>query len=226
MKKPLIFVFAIVALVLILKFQVPELERLESLSAIKSYHDKWLVLFEQNPFKISAIFLLINTVMAALPIPGISMISFIGGMLFGFWQGALFSSVATAVGNLCGFFIARYFLQEWVLKKYGETARIFKNEWQSEGVLALLSFRLFPFVPSFVANLIMGISNLHWWTFFWASWLGRIPMVVVYAWAGVQFSQIETLGDILGPKVVAAFIALAALPWIFKLLVPLIKRIR
>ncbi len=217
MKKPLIFVFAIVVVTLVLKYQVPELEMLENISSIKSYHDRWLNLYEQKPLEIPLIFLGFNTLMAALPVPGISMISFIGGMLFGFWQGALFTSLATAIGNLLGFFIARYFLQDWVLRKYGESTRIFKEEWQNDGVLALLSFRLFPFIPSFVANLVMGVSNLHWWTFFWASWAGRIPMVVVYTWAGVQFAKIQGLEDILSPKIAMAFIFLALLPWAFKL---------
>lgn len=218
MKKPLVFVVSIVGLIFLLKYLVPELEMLDSLASIKSYHDRWLEIYQQAPLKILSIFFLFNIVMAALPIPGISMISFIGGMLFGFTKGALLSSIATAVGNLVGFLIARYFLQEWILKRYGENARIFKEEWQSEGTMALLSFRLFPFIPSFVANLIMGVSNLHWWTFFWASWVGRIPMVVVYTWAGVQFAKIEGLEDILSPKVALAFIILALLPWGFKLI--------
>ncbi len=218
MKKPLVFVVSIIGLIFLLKYLVPEIEMLDSLASIKSYHDRWLEIYQQAPLKILSIFFLFNAVMAALPIPGISMISFIGGMLFGFTKGALLSSLATAVGNLVGFLIARYFLQEWILKRYGENARIFKEEWQSEGTMALLSFRLFPFIPSFVANLIMGVSNLHWWTFFWASWVGRIPMVVVYTWAGVQFAKIEGLEDILSPKVALAFIILALLPWGFKLI--------
>lgn len=217
MKKPLTFLTAVIVIVILLKYLVPELETLNSLASVKSYHDRWLLYYQSAPVKIISYFLLFNTIMAALPVPGISMISFIGGMLFGFVPGALYSSLATAVGNLAGFLIARYFLQDWILKRYGESARIFKEEWQSEGTMALLSFRLFPFIPSFVANLIMGVSNLHWWTFFWASWLGRIPMVLVYTWAGVQFAKINTLEDILSPKVISAFIILAALPWVFKL---------
>lgn len=216
MKKPVFFFFALIGVVILLKWLVPELEVLESFSSIKSYHDEWLLFYEKAPLKIIFFFIAFNTLMAALPVPGISMISFVGGMLFGFWQGALLSSLATAVGNLLGFFVARYFLQDWILKRFGENARIFKEEWQNEGTMALLSFRLFPFIPSFVANLIMGISNLHWWTFFWASWLGRIPMVTVYTWAGVEFAKIEGLEDILSPKVVMAFLILALFPWGFK----------
>ncbi len=218
MKKPLVFLVSIGAIVLLLKYLVPELETLDSLASIKGYHDRWLMFYERSPLRILSFFFSFNVLMASLPVPGISMISFIGGMLFGFTTGALLSSVATALGNLVGFLIARYFLQEWILKRYGENARIFKDEWQNEGTMALLSFRLFPFIPSFVANLIMGVSNLHWWTFFWASWLGRIPMVVVYSWAGVQFAKIQGLEDILSPKVVLAFIFLALLPWGFQLI--------
>ena len=155
-----------------------------------------------------------------LPVPGISMISFLGGTLFGFIPGMIYTSIATAIGNLGGFFIGRYCLQSFVYSYYGDKLRLFRQEWQKEGAMALFTFRLLPFIPSFVANLIMGVSSLHWWTFFWISWMGRIPMVVVYTWSGVQVAKIKSLEDILSPSILLAFIALGLLPWVLKMLCP------
>lgn len=216
MKKPIIFVLVFFLIIFVLKFVFPEYEVFTSLEKITIYHHDWLLFYQAQPFKVILFFFLFNTTMAALPIPGVSMVSLLGGALFGFFPGLMYTSIATAVGNLLGFFIARYFLQEWVEKRYGQKVRMFKNEWQREGALALFSFRIFPFIPSFVANLIMGVSKLHWWTFFWVSWLGRTPMVLVYTWAGVQFANIEGLDDILSPKVASAFILLAIMPWVFR----------
>lgn len=217
MKKILTFVLILFVLLLSLYVFFPDVTLFTTLENIKASHDKWVALYQQNPSKIITLFFLFNTFMAMLPVPGISMISLIGGSVFGLVPGVIYSSIATAIGNLAGFFIARYFLQDYVYARYGEKLNLFRTSFQVEGTMALFSFRLFPFVPSFVANMIMGVSPLSWWNFFWASWVGRIPMVLVYTWSGVQIAKVKSLEDILSPGIVIAFILLAALPWFFRL---------
>lgn len=219
MKKILSFLIIVFIVLLSLYFFFPEVTLFTTLENIKASHDKWVALYQQNPSKIITIFFIFNAIMAMLPVPGISMISLLGGSIFGFLPGVLYSSIATGIGNLGGFFIARYFLQDYVYSKYGDKLGLFRSSFQVEGTMALFSFRLFPFVPSFVANLIMGVSPLHWWNFFWASWVGRIPMVLVYTWSGVQIAKVRSLEDILSPGVVIAFILLAILPWVFRLVI-------
>jgi uncharacterized membrane protein YdjX (TVP38/TMEM64 family) len=219
MKKILIFSVIIFIVLLSLYLFFPEITVFTTLENIKASHEKWVVLYQQNPIKLISLFFIFNAIMAMLPVPGISMISLLGGALFGFLPGVIYSSIATAIGNLGGFFIARYFLQDYVYARYGDKIGLFQESFQIEGTMALFSFRLFPFIPSFVANFIMGVSPLRWWNFFWASWVGRIPMVLVYTWSGVQIAKVKSLDDILSPGIVIAFILLAMLPWVFRLVI-------
>lgn len=187
-----------------------------SLEVIKNIHQKWVLLYQTSPLKVVSVFMSFNIVMAMLPVPGISMISFLGGAIFGFIPGFFYSSVATALGNLGGFFLGRYFIRGWVMKVYGRKVKMFDLDWQKRGAMALYSFRLFPFIPSFVANLIMGVSPLHWWTFFWVSWVGRIPMVLIYTYAGVQVAAINNVAEIMHPALLIALTLLAIIPWTLK----------
>lgn len=216
MRKLTLFLLTVVVSALMIYFFFPDMLAFMTLENIKASHVKWVAIYQQKPFEIITYFFIFNTIAALLPVPGISMISLLGGSLFGFFPGFIISSFATALGNLGGFLLSRYFLQDWVRSYYGDHLRVFRDEWQSEGAFALFSFRLFPFIPSFVANYVMGVSALKWWTFFWVSWVGRIPMVVVYTWSGVQVAKIESLEDILSPNIVFSFIALGLMPWICK----------
>ena len=216
MKKISFFILTLLISAGLIYLIFPDMIAFMTLENIKASHDKWVAIYQQRPFEIISYFFLFNMTAAMLPIPGISMISLLGGSMFGFFPGLAISSFATAVGNLAGFLLSRYFFQDWVKNLYGNQLRVFRKEWQSEGAFALFSFRLFPFIPSFVANYVMGVSALHWWTFFWVSWIGRIPMVIVYTWSGVQVAKIEKIEDILSPNIVASFIALGILPWVCK----------
>ena len=202
MKKILTFLSIIIIVFLSLYVFFPEITIYTTFEHIKASHEKWVALYHANPFKVVSYVMLFNAFMAMLPVPGITMISLLGGSIFGFIPGVVYTSLATAIGNLGGFFIARYFLHDYVYERYGDKLRIF------------------------VANLIMGVSSLKWWSFFWVSWLGRIPMVLVYTWSGVQIAKIRSLEDILSPSIVVAFSLLAALPWILKSAVKYFKHDR
>lgn len=216
MKKPIVFLLLLILFLIGLKFFYPEIFYYDTFEVIRKFHDKWVRLYQVKPFKIISLFMAFNIVMAMLPVPGISMISFLGGSIFGFLPGILYSSIATAIGNLGGFLLGRFFLRDWVMEKYGHRVKVFEDDWQTNGAIALFSFRLFPLIPSFLANLVMGVSPLKWWTFFWVSWVGRIPMVLAYTYAGVEVANIEHISDVLHPGIFGVFALLAMLPWAFK----------
>jgi uncharacterized membrane protein YdjX (TVP38/TMEM64 family) len=224
MKKIIVFIVSVVFILLFFYLFFPDFLQYMTLENIQASHDKWMGIYAAHPFRIISYFLIFNIFMAMLPVPGISMISFLGGSLFGFFPGLLMSSVATAIGNLGGFFLGRYFVHGWVKSNYGNQLIVFREQWQQDGAFALLSFRLFPLIPSFVANFVMGVTALHWWTFFWVSWVGRIPMVVVYAWSGAQFLKIQSFEEILSVKILILFVILAILPWILKFILEKIKK--
>ena len=197
-------------------FLFPEIFSYDLTEVIRKYHDKWLSLYQIKPLKIISLFMIFNIVMSFLPIPGISMISFLGGSIFGFIPGVIYSSIATGIGNLFGFLGSRYFLRNWVIKKYGKKIKIFEKDWQTRGAMALFSFRLFPLIPSFVANLVMGVSPLGLWTFFWVSFIGRLPIVIAYTYAGVKVASLEHISDALHPSIIGLFIVIGLIPWLLK----------
>ena len=224
MKKPLIFFVLIVLFILLVNQFFPQLTTLTDFQMIQAMREQWHNTYLTRPYYYMGLFFLFNMLLASLPVPGISMLSFLAGALFGFWPGFLLSSVATAVGNLGGYYLANYFLRDWVMEKYGHKVEVFKKDWQTNGALALFSMRLFPIVPSFIANLVLGVSPLRAWTFFWVGWLGRVPMVLFYTLAGVQIAKIKSVDEILSAPVLISFALLALAPWILKLILFKMKK--
>jgi uncharacterized membrane protein YdjX (TVP38/TMEM64 family) len=224
MKKPLLFLLVVFGSLGLIKFFFPEALALADFDLLDIYRQRWIEYYGLSPIKILLFYFGFNTLLATLPVPGISAISFLGGALFGFPKAVAISSLATAIGNLGGFFLARYFLQDWVMKNYASKIKNFNKNWQRDGAMTLFSMRLFVFIPSFVANLIMGVSPLKAWTFFWVSWAGRIPIVIVYAYAGATLSQVNSLEDILSMPIILALTVLALMPWIVSYLYKLFMK--
>lgn len=155
----------------------------------------------------------------ALSLPGAAVLSLAGGGLFGLTAGVLTVSFASTIGATLAMLLARFLLQDWVQNRFGEYLRTFNEGIEREGGFYLFGLRLVPAFPFFAINLVMGLTPMRAWTFFWVSQLGMLPGTVVYINAGSELGKIQSMGDILSPGLIGAFVLLGLFPLAAKRLV-------
>ncbi|MGD9857049.1 MAG: TVP38/TMEM64 family protein, partial [Planctomycetaceae bacterium] len=90
------------------------------------------------------------------------------------------------------------------------------------------TLRLIPAVPFFVLNLVMGLTPMRTWTYWWVSQLGMLPTTCVYLYAGSSVPNLTTLaeqgtGGIVTPKLIAAFVMLGLFPWAVRRIIQAIR---
>ena len=95
---------------------------------------------------------------------------------------------------------------------------------QKEGAFYLFTLRLVPVFPFFLVNLLMGVTGIKAWTFYWVSQIGMLAGTVVYVNAGTQLAEINSLSGILSAKLIFSFVLLGLLPLIGKAIVNKIKQ--
>lgn len=217
-KKPFVFIFLLVVIFagfFIFRENIREFVSLEHLRELKI---QWHSYYENNVIKVSFLYFLLNVTVATLPTPGVSMISCMGGALLGFWPAFLLSGLASSLGNLITFLFARYSMRDWIYQKFYSKYAYYFNKLEENATELLFSMRLIPLIPSFVTTLILSISLIRPFTFYWISCIGRVPMVALYAWTGYEISKIEKLEDILDIRFVLLLLILSILPWVMKFL--------
>jgi pyruvate/2-oxoglutarate dehydrogenase complex dihydrolipoamide dehydrogenase (E3) component len=67
-----------------------------------------------------------------------------------------------------------------------------------------------------VINLVMGLTPIRTWTFYWVSQVGMLAGTIVYVNAGTQIGQLESLSGILSPGLIGSFVLLGLFPLIAK----------
>ncbi|WP_288108607.1 FAD-dependent oxidoreductase [Limnobacter sp.] len=70
--------------------------------------------------------------------------------------------------------------------------------------------------PFFVINLVMGLTPIKPFTFYWVSQLGMLAGTFVYVNAGTQLGEINTLAGVVSPGLLASFALLGLFPLIAK----------
>ena len=81
-----------------------------------------------------------------------------------------------------------------------------------------------PIFPFFVINLVMGLTRMRLFTFFWVSQIGMLAGTIVYVNAGKELARIDSLSGILSPGVLISFAVLGLFPITVKKLLTLYKR--
>lgn len=180
-------------------------------------------LYYGQPFKISLIYFVIYVVSTALSFPGATVITLLGGSVFGLLYGTILVSFASTIGATIAFWSSRFIFKNFVESKFPIQSRFINDNIKKEGVWYLFTLRLIPVFPFFVVNLVMGLTNISSVTYFFVSMLGMLPATIVFVYAGKSFSHISSLSGILSPSLILAFFAVGLLPYFAKAVLTLIK---
>ncbi len=220
-KKVLLLVIATSLMALFFHYDLNQLLTLEGLKGSMDQFGEWR---EQSPILIIGGFFALYVLVAALSLPGAAILTLAAGALFGLVEGFIIVSFASSIGALLAFLVSRYLLRESIKKKFPERLKAIDEGVQREGAFYLFTLRLVPVFPFFLVNLLMGVTGIKAWTFYWVSQLGMLAGTVVYVNAGTQLADIESLSGILSPKLIFSFVLLGLLPLIGKAVVNKIKQ--
>lgn len=210
MKKRLLLLAFVALVVTAVAWLDPE--RVLSLSFLRQEIDRLRDLIRVEPGLSATIYLLTYIAVAALSLPGAAIMTIAGGALFGLLLGTVLASFASTVGAMLAFWTARYFLRSGVERRFMEMVRRINRGVAREGAYYLFAMRLVPVFPFFVLNLVMGMTRLRTWTFYWVTQLGMLPVTLVYVNAGTQLRRVSSLGDILSPGVIGSLVLLGVFP--------------
>jgi len=168
--------------------------------------------YRAYPAQTVAGFFLLYVAVTSMSIPGAAVLTLVAGAIFGLGLGALIVSFGAALGATIAFLLSRFVLRDWVRARNAATLERIDRGVQKEGALYLFTLRLIPAVPYFLINLLMGLTAMRAWTFYWVSQLGMLPGTLVYANAGTQLAAIDSPSRILSPAVIGAFVLLGIFP--------------
>ena len=132
-------------------------------------------------------------------------------------------SFASSIGATLVFLAARFLFRDAIQKKFGKRLKTINEGVEKDGAFYLLALRLVPVFPFWVINLVMALTPIRTWTYYWVSQLGMLPATIVYVNAGTQLGQIESTGDILSLELIGAFALLGLLPLILRWVLRMLK---
>lgn len=219
--KKFIIIAAIVGL--IASYFIFDLGSYLTLDGIKQVSGQVSGFYEENPALVLGGFFAIYVAVTAASLPGAAIMTLAAGALFGLMTGTILVSFASTIGATLAFLASRYVLRDTMESRFGERLKGINVGLERDGAFYLFTLRMIPYVPFFVVNLVFGLTRIKTFTFAWVSQIGMLLGTIVYVNAGTRLAQIEDLSDLLSPALLISFLLLAAVPWIAKGIIGLIR---
>lgn len=205
-------IIAALLLAAMLAFLALDLGRYFSLAFIKDSQSSFQALFEKHPAGVTLAFFAAYVAVTALSLPGATLMTLAAGAGLGLVLGTVVVSFASTLGATLAMLTARYLLRGSIQARFGRRLADIDKGMEKEGAFYLFTLRLLPVVPFFVLNLLMGLTRIRTWTYFWVSQLGMLAATLVYVNAGTQLARVDSLRSIASPALLASFALLGVLP--------------
>ncbi|WP_439266757.1 FAD-dependent oxidoreductase [Psychrobacter sp. 1Y1] len=213
-------------LILAASFFYFDLNQLLTLDGLKGSMAQFNEYKAQSPLLIIGGFFLLYVVVTALSLPGAAILTLAAGALFGLVQGLLVASFASSIGATIAFLASRYLLRDTIKQRFPERLAAIDAGVEKEGGFYLFTLRLVPIFPFFLINLLMGVTSIKTWTYYWVSQIGMLAGTFVFVNAGTQLAQIDSLSGILSFNLIISFALLGFFPLIAKGVLNMFKKRR
>ena len=127
-------------------------------------------------------FILIYAIGCVFALPG-SVLTLIGGAIFGTFYGTLYNVLASNLGASLAFLMARFLGRDFVasLMKGGKLAQLDESI-EKNGFATIFRLRLIPVVPFNGLNFGSGFSRVKYRDYFLGSMIGMLPATFIYTY--------------------------------------------
>ena len=123
------------------------------------------------------------TLLAFLGAPQVLLIA-VAVVVFGGWEGFVYSWLGTEVSALVGFWLGRRFGARLLNEYAGKGVRQFTDLVGRNGLAASFVVRLVPSAPFIVVNMAAGATPMSVWAFIGGCAIGSLPKIALTAFAG------------------------------------------
>ncbi len=176
------------------------------------------------------VFVLSYALAVAFSFPAASVLTVIGGFLFGWLAGGAMTAVAATAGATAIFLAARTAFGEVLRRRAGSRFDRLAAGFEDNAFSYLLALRLAPIFPFFVVNIAPAFFRVSLRDYVVATFAGILPGTFAYAWLGQGLDSVivaasragrdVSLSDLVTWQITLAFAILAAVAAV----PPLIRR--
>lgn len=191
--------------------------RLLSFEALAEHRAALAAWAGARPVVAAVAYVTIYMVVVTLSLPGGAVMTMAGGLLFGTWLATALTVVGATAGACALFLLARSAVAPLVAGRAAGFIGLIRPGLERDGFFYLLTIRLIPVVPFWLANLAPALLGMPFGAYAAATAIGIIPGTAVFAGIGAGLGEVLAAGGrpdpgvLLSPPILLPLLGLGAL---------------
>jgi uncharacterized membrane protein YdjX (TVP38/TMEM64 family) len=173
---------------------------------------RWRAYIRKDDGSGALVFLSVLIGVNSLGLPRIWICAIVGA-LYGAHMGIYIAQGITVIGATINFFAGRWLLRDLIKRRLSERFKVWYDRYSDNGFFWVLNIRLFPLGNATVLSLISGASQMRYLDFLAATFLGYLPLTIIFALFGSSASKNKPLQLIVGA---CLFMIFMGSRWIYK----------
>jgi len=163
------------------------------------------------------VYALVYVLVVALSLPAALVMTLTGGLLFGAWIGGCTAAASCTLGAAVVFLVCRTAVGDSLRRRAGSTVARIEEGVRRDAFSYVITLRLIPVMPFWLANLALGFVDIPLGVFVLATFVGILPVSVIYAGLGANLNllfarhQRPDLHLVMRPEVLLPLVGLALL---------------
>lgn len=159
-------------------------------------HEKLIMLFiSAHPILSPLIYMAFYTLTVIFLLPVRVVVSIAGGFFFANPLSTIYSLISYTTGSCIVFLLAKGPCRDLFLKKAGPGLKKLEKNFKKNSVNYLLFLRILPITPPGFATFGFAFLGERLWTFAWTTFVGRIPMMIIFSAVGSKLGDIFRSGE-------------------------------
>jgi uncharacterized membrane protein YdjX (TVP38/TMEM64 family) len=141
-----------------------------------------------------ALLVALYAVVCLLLLPG-AVLTLAAGFMFGMVKGTIASSLGATLGATAAFLVARLLVRQWIEHRLVSHPKFcaLDRAIGDEGFKIVLLTRLCSLVPFDLTSYLFGLTNVPLGRYVVATWLGRLPEIIAWAYVGSAANSLREL---------------------------------
>jgi uncharacterized membrane protein YdjX (TVP38/TMEM64 family) len=141
-----------------------------------------------GPVAARLVYVAVYIVGTVILLPG-TVLSFAGAVLFGAYEGTLYTWIGATIGATLAYLMARVLGRDFVERLFGGRFAAFDQRIREHGFTGLLIIRLLPFFPFNAVNFGCGLTGIRLRDYVLATAIGIVPGTFVYQFLFAKFGR-------------------------------------
>jgi uncharacterized membrane protein YdjX (TVP38/TMEM64 family) len=175
---------------------------------------EWLLVEQTtHPWRLAFAFLGLLIAIVLLSLPLLTVMTLAAGAIFGLFEGTVLMSFGSAIGAVLVMLASRFVFKDALRRRFAHRLHKIDAGIERDGAFYLLNIRLVPIFPFFIVNLLMGLTHMRVWTYYWVTQLGMLVGTAVYVNAGTRIAEAGSARELVSLSMIVSLALLAVLPF-------------